>query len=203
MDGAQREQAEVQPARLRLLVADENRETLEHMERLATGLGHDVVARELAVAGVAKAVREDSPELTVVVLHEDAEHALDLIRQVVDDGICPVIVQTNGTDAGFAARAGECGAFALATPVEAEALQASIEIAMRRFEELEELTEEIENLEGALRRRALVERAKGVLMERQGLDERGAFEFLRSRARATNRTVVDVAQAFLDGRDQK
>jgi response regulator NasT len=201
MDGAQRDEAEAQPARLRLLVADESPETLERMERVASSLGHDVVARELAVAAVARAVREESPELAVVVLHEDAEHALDMIRELVDERICPVIVQTNGADAEFAARAGEAGAFALATPVEAEALQASIEISMRRFEELEELTEEIENLEGALRRRALVERAKGVLMERQGHDERGAFEFLRSRARATNRTVVDVAQAFLDGRD--
>jgi AmiR/NasT family two-component response regulator len=201
MDGAQGEEAEMQPARLRLLVADENRETLEQLERLASGLGHDVVARELAVAGVGRAVRDESPELAVVVLHEDAGHALDLIREVVDEGICPVIVQTNGADPEFTARAAECGAFALASPVEAEALQASIEIATRRFDELEELAEEVENLEGALRRRALVERAKGALMERHALDERAAFELLRSQARATNRTMVDVAQAFLEGRD--
>jgi AmiR/NasT family two-component response regulator len=199
MDSARRKDEDLEPVRLRVLVADEDPETLERMAAVAGSLGHDVVARELAAAGVGKAVREESPELAVVALHSDMEHALDLIQEVVEEGICPVIVQSNGADAQFAARVAEKGAFALSSPVEAEALQSSIEIAMRRFEELEELTEEVENLEGALRRRAVVERAKGVLMERQGLDERAAFEFLRSRARATNRTVLDVAQAFLEG----
>ena len=69
---------------------------------------------------------------------------------------------------------------------------------MRRFEELEELAEQVDNLEGALRRRALVERAKGMLMERRDLDERAAFELLRSRARSSNRTLVEVAQSVLD-----
>ena len=71
---------------------------------------------------------------------------------------------------------------------------------MRRFEELEELTEQIENLEGALRRRAIVERAKGILMERREIDQRAAFELLRDQARSSNCTVVEVAQSVLDGR---
>jgi response regulator NasT len=199
MDGARGEQAEVQPVRVRMLVADEDSATLGRMAELARGLGHDVVAHELAPAGVARAVQEESPELAVVALHEDAEHALDLIREVVEEGICPVIVLMNGADAGFAARAAEIGAHALAAPSEPDALQASIEVAMRRFEEQEELSQEVESLEGALRRRALVERAKGILMERQQIDERAAFELLRGRARSTNRTVVQVAEAVLSG----
>ena len=61
MDGAQREQAELQPVRLRMLVADEDAATLGRIADLGRGLGHDVVARELAAAGVARAVREESP----------------------------------------------------------------------------------------------------------------------------------------------
>jgi AmiR/NasT family two-component response regulator len=199
MDGAQREPAAPQPVRVRMLVADEDTGTLARMVELARSLGHDVVARELAPAGVARAVREESPELAVIALHEDADHALDLIREVVEEGICPVIVQTNGADAEFAARAAEFGAYALSTPADPDALQASIEIAKRRFEEQAELSEEVESLEGALRRRALVERAKGPLMERHQIGERPAFELLRSRARATNRTVVNVAESVLEG----
>ena len=203
MDGAQREAgrgATLAPTRLRVLVADERPQPLEETVSIARALGHDVVARELAVSGTARAIRDESPELAIVVLHANEEHALDLIGEIVDEGICPVIVQSDSGDAEFAAQAAERGAFAVSAPIEAEALQAAIEVAVRRFEELEELTEQVENLEGALRRRAIVERAKGILMERREIDERIAFELLRNRARSSNRTLVEVAQSVLDDR---
>jgi AmiR/NasT family two-component response regulator len=202
MDGSQGEPgrtAAVAAIRLRVLIADERPDPLERMADVARRLGHDVVAVELAVSDTAQAIREQSPELAIVGLHEDEQHALELVTEIVDEGICPVIVQTNGEDPKFAAKAAERGAFGFSTPIEPEALQAAIEIAVRRFEELEELTEQVENLEGAIRRRAIVERAKGITMEREGIDERRAFEALRERARSSNRTLVDVAQAILDG----
>ena len=117
----------------------------------------------------------------------------------MDEGDLPGHRPDNGEDPEFAARAAERGVFAFSSPVEPDALQAAIEVAVRRFEEFEELAEQVENLEGALRRRAIVERAKGIIMERRGIDERQAFELLRARARSSNRTLVDVAQALLDG----
>lgn len=67
-----------------------------------------------------------------------------------------------------------------------------IEVALRPFAAVREL-------EGALQRRAVIERAKGVLMERLAIRERDAFELLRREARGTNRRVLDVATAVLDG----
>jgi response regulator NasT len=163
------------------------------------GLGHEVVAVELAPSEVAKAIREKQPEVAIVGLHESEEHALELIREIVEEGVCPVIVQAGGDDPEFAADAAERGAFALSTPVEPDSLQAAIEVAIPRFKELVELSEQVDQLEGALRRRALVERAKGILMERRAIDERAAFELLRDRARASNRTMVEVAISVLDG----
>jgi response regulator NasT len=203
MDGAQDDAdrtAAVAPIRRRVLIADERPDPLERMADVARSLGHDVVAVELAVSSTAQAIREQSPELAIVGLHQDEDHALELVQEIVDEGICPVIVQTDGDDPEFAARAAERGAFGFSSPVEANALQAAIEVAVRRFDELEELTEQVENLEGAIRRRAIVERAKGVTMERENIDERRAFEVLRERARSSNRTLVDVAQAVLDER---
>jgi AmiR/NasT family two-component response regulator len=202
MDGASRElgrTATLSQTQLRVLVADEEPETLGQMAAIADGLGHEVVAIELAASSAARAIREEAPDVAIVGLHKSAEHALDLIAEIVDEGICPVIVQANGNDPEFAARAAERGAFALSTPVEPDALQAAIEVAIRRFKELGELSEQIDKLEGALRRRAIVERAKGILMERRAIDERAAFELLRDRARSSNRTVVDVALSVLDG----
>ena len=78
-------------------------------------------------------------------------------------------------------------------------MQSAIEIALRRWEERRELRHDLERLQTALDRRALIERAKGILMERHGVDEKEAFERLRDHARANNRTVVDVAAAVLEG----
>jgi AmiR/NasT family two-component response regulator len=188
-----------QPIRLRLIVCDEHVDALERIASVARSLGHDVVALEIAVAAVVQAVREETPELAIVGLHETREHALDLIQEIVDENICPVIVQTDDTDPQFAAHAAARGIFAFASPLKADTLQAAIEVAVRRFEEFEELSEQVEHLEGALRRRAIVERAKGVVMERHAIDEHTAFERLRQRARASNRTLVEVGEALLEG----
>jgi AmiR/NasT family two-component response regulator len=185
------------PIRLRVIVADENADALDRMTNVARSLGHDVVGHEISVSVVARTVRAEAPELAIVGLHRDEEHALELVQELVDEKICPVIVQTDGTDPQFAAEAAARGIFAFASPLEADALQAAIEVAVRRFEELDELSDQVENLEGALRRRAIVERAKGILMERHGIDEREAFERLRERARASNRTVVEIAETVL------
>jgi AmiR/NasT family two-component response regulator len=203
MDGPPRETgpaAPLGPIRLRVLVADEEPGPLREMAEVAEALGHDVVAVEIAVSDTGRAIREHAPELAIVALHRDQDHALDLIGQIVDEAVCPVIVQSNGDDPEFAARAAERGAYAFSAPVDPDALQTAVEVTVRRFEELEELEEQVENLEGALRRRAIVERAKGMLMERLALDEREAFERLRKRARSSNRTVVEVAQQVLDGK---
>jgi AmiR/NasT family two-component response regulator len=190
--------AAAEPLEVRVLVADERREPLERMAEVARSGGHDVVALEVAVEEAVRAIREHTPDVAIVGLHEDEEHALELVEQIVDEGICPVIVQGDGDDPDFAARAAARGVFAYTAAVEPDPLQAAIEVAVPRFRELQELSEQVENLEGAIQRRAIVERAKGMLMERSGIDERTAFERLRERARSTNRTLVDVAQSVLD-----
>jgi response regulator NasT len=72
-------------------------------------------------------------------------------------------------------------------------------VANRRYRQTQLHTEKGEQLESALERRAVIERAKGVLMERHSISEREAFEQLRDHARANGRRVVDVAQSVLDG----
>jgi response regulator NasT len=84
------------------------------------------------------------------------------------------------------------GVFAYITDGEAIDWQSSIDIVLRRFTEYHDL-------EGAFGRRATIERAKGILMERHSVDEDGAFTMLRDRSRAANRKLVDIAAAVVDG----
>jgi response regulator NasT len=78
-------------------------------------------------------------------------------------------------------------------------VQGAIEVALRRYEETSKLQEKVDQLETALERRTLIERAKGIVMERHGIDERAAFDLLRDHARSQSRRVVDVARAVSEG----
>ena len=72
-------------------------------------------------------------------------------------------------------------------------MQSAIDIVLRRFAEYHAL-------EGAFGRRAMTERAKGILMERHDIDEQAAFDMLRDEARRTHRKVVEMAEAVVTSR---
>jgi response regulator NasT len=82
--------------------------------------------------------------------------------------------------------------FAHISDDDVEDWQSSIDIVLRRFAEYQDL-------QGAFGRRATIERAKGILMERHSIDEQGAFEMLRERSRIDNRKLIDLAAAVVDG----
>ena len=184
---------------LRILAADEDQEALQRTAQVLGRLGHDVTATAVELAQVTEAVAREEPELSVVVVHRDDEHALDLIEEITAFAGGPVVALLAQEDAEFVRRAAERGIYAAVRDGDQEALQSAIEIALRRHAETVRLIEQVDRLESALERRAVIERAKGILMERHGLTDRDAFDRLRAHARSHNRTVVDVAGSVNEG----
>jgi AmiR/NasT family two-component response regulator len=178
---------------LRVLVADENKRALDDVAAILRSLGHEVVARATSPADAAEAIAQDNPQVAMVKLHADDEHALELIEELIEVGGCPVVALLDTEDPDFVARAAERGIIAYAQPVDEESVRSSLEVAVRRFAELKELGQAVGQLEDAISRRAMIERAKGILMERHGVSDREAFEMLRTEARSSNRRVYDVA----------
>ena len=176
-----------------MLVADENKSALDGVAAALRALGHEVVGRATSADGVAEAIDEEKPDVAMVKLHSDDEHALELIEEMIDVGGCPVVALLDKEDPGFVARAAERGIIAYAQPVNEENVRSSLEVAVRRFAELNELENAVGELENAMTRRATIERAKGILMERHGISEKDAFEMMRSEARSNNRRVYEVA----------
>lgn len=178
---------------LRILAADEDSAALERTAGLLEGLGHDVTGCVASPAAACEVIAREEPDAAVVVVHEDAEHALELIDELSEALAGPVVAMRNGPDPGFAAAAARRGLDALAEEPTAEGLQAALEVALRRHADRARLAEQVGQLEHALERRAVIERAKGRLMERHGLGEREAFERLRAQARSRSMTVVALA----------
>jgi AmiR/NasT family two-component response regulator len=184
---------------LRVLIADEDKNALDQLAGVLEQLGHEVAPYVVSVSEAIDLIGTEDPDLAIVVVHQDDEHALALIAETVEYASGPVIAQTRDGDVDFVSRAAERGISAWIESISPEAVQGAIEVALRRYEETARLQVKVDQLESALERRALIERAKGILMERHALDERGAFELMRDHARAQSRRVVDVARAVTDG----
>jgi response regulator NasT len=184
---------------LRVLTADEDAPALDELGALLGRLRHAVTSRAVSVKEATELIAAEDPDLSLVRLHRDDEHALALIEEL---GVCasgPVIAVLDAADPEFLAEASKRGIAAFAQPATEGNVQAAIELAMRLHAESEALYERVDRLETALERRAVIERAKGILMERHGIGEREAFGLLREHARNTNRRVVDVASSVGEG----
>jgi AmiR/NasT family two-component response regulator len=184
---------------LRVLVANENRDALAELTELLGRLGHDVASKAVSVAEAADVIASEDPDLSLVRLHHDDEHALALIEELSESASGPVIAVLDVADPEFVSQAAELGIASFAQPVNEANVQAAIELAVRRHAEAEALSDRVDQLETALERRALIERAKGILMERHGIDDRAAFALLRDHARRNGRKVVDVARSVDEG----
>ena len=177
---------------LRVLIANERRDRLAIVAPIVAALGHEVIAREIDATEVGAVTARERPDVALVGLGESSEHALGLIEQIVQEAACPVIALIHSPDGAFVREASKRGIFAYITDADAAEWQSSIDIVLRRFAEYHDL-------EGAFGRRAVTERAKGILMERHSINEDAAFDMLREHSRATNRKLVDIASAVVDG----
>ncbi len=181
---------------LRVLIANERRDRLALVAPIVAALGHEVIAREIDVDEVGPVTARERPDVALVGLGESSQHALNLIDRIVRQAYCPVILLIHETNPGFVREASRRGIFAYIPDGESDHdpsdWQSSIDIVLRRFAEYHDL-------QGAFGRRALTERAKGILMERHAVGEEAAFELLRRHARATNRKLVDTSAAVVDG----
>ncbi|MCD6015135.1 MAG: response regulator receiver and domain protein [Solirubrobacterales bacterium] len=177
---------------LRVLIANESKDRLALVAPMVANLGHAVIAREIDVAHAGVVTAREQPDVALVGLGKSSEHALALIDKIVQEAACPVILLIHAPDPAFVKEASKRGIFACITDVEVDDWQSAIDIVLRRFTEYHDL-------EGAFGRRAVIERAKGVLMERHSVDDADAFEMLRDQSRRANTKLADVAAAVVDG----
>ena len=185
---------------LRILLANEREEDLRHLGEVLDGLGHEVTPFAVSVSEAVELIAREDPDVAFVVFDGDDEHGLALLAETVEYASGPVLVTLRETEsAQTVARAADMGIAGYVDSWEPQDVQGAIEVALRRHRESERLNEKVEQLETALERRAVIERAKGILMERHGVDEREAFARLRDHARSGGRRVVEIAQAVLDG----
>jgi response regulator NasT len=175
---------------LRVLIANERRDRLELLAQVVTGLGHEVIAREVDVTAVAAVTAREQPDVALVGLGLSSQHALELIEEIVHESSCPVIALLSAEDPAYVREAAKRGVFAYLVDTTPEELQSAIDVTLQRFTEYH-------NLQGAFGRRALIEQAKGILMARHSIDADKAFGMLREHSQHNGNKLVDVAGAIV------
>ena len=177
--------------RLHVLIANERDDRLERISAIVEGLGHEIVARGLDIGDVGPLSRSTGAEVALVGLGLDGEHALEQISAIVHEAACPVIALLDAKDPSYVHQAAERGVFAFVVldGDDSGELETALDITLRRFAEFR-------NLQGAFGRRATIEQAKGILMERNGIDAEAAFALLKSHSQESGQKLIDVAQAI-------
>ena len=178
-------------AQLRVLIANQEPEQLPVIAGVVIGLGHAIVAADVDPVAIAVTTRREAADVALVGLGDSDEDSLELISAIVREAACPVIALIHSSEPEFVNEAAKRGVFAFVSDGDPQTLQSTLEIVLRRFAEYH-------NLEGAFARRALIERAKGVLMATHGIGEEEAFNLLRGHSQQTGRRLIDIAEAVTE-----
>jgi response regulator NasT len=184
--------------RLRVAVADDETDTLEYFREMLVQLGHQVVTAATTGRELVQGCRAARPDLVITDIKMPEMDGIEAATQISREGPLPVILVSAYHDTDLIGRAEADHIMAyLVKPIKQADLETAIAIALRRFEQFQQLRREAADLRQALADRKLIERAKGILMKKLGLDEDEAFRRMQKLASEKNRKLVEIAEAIL------
>ncbi len=183
---------------LRVVIADDESIRLMSLKAQMQSLGLQVVGEAVNGKQAVELVGRLKPDLAVLDIKMPEMDGLEAAKQIAADYPIPVIVLTAYSERSLAERAIEAGVFAyLMKPVSEEDLLPTLLLAKSRFREFQDLRKGISDLREALETRKLIERAKGILMERRNLTEAEAFRRMQIQSQNENKKLAEIAQAII------
>ena len=183
---------------MRILIAEDETIIRLDVRTLLEKAGHEVVAEARDGEEAVALAAEHDPDVIVMDVRMPHLDGIEAARQITDRKPVPIVMLTAYAEQDLVTRASEAGAFAyLVKPFREVDLLPALNTARARFEELEALREEAADLAEALASRKAVERAKGILMSKDGIDEAEAFRRIRAASQKTGRTMRVVADALI------
>jgi len=183
---------------LRIVVAEDERNMCEYLQQCVRVLGHEVAGTARTGEELVARCADLAPDLVITDIKMPDMDGIEAAGKVYEKQAIPVIIVSAHYDPEFIDRAGRNHIAAyLVKPIKHEDLGPAIGLAMSRFAEFQALSREAADLRQALEDRKLIERAKGILMRRSGLDEESAFRRLQQLASEKHQKMRDIAQMIL------
>ena len=183
---------------LRILVAEDETIIRLDLRSLLENAGFEVCAEARDGVEAVALARSEQPDLAILDVKMPKLDGIDAARRILDERPIPIVMVTAYDERELVSRAVEAGVFGyLVKPFRESDLLPAIETARARHEELAALREEAASLADALAARKAIERAKGLLMEREGLTEQDAFARLRKASQISGKPLKIVAEALI------
>ncbi len=183
---------------LRIAVADDEPDMLDYFQKILPRLGHQVVCAAKTGLELVEQCRATHPDLIITDISMPDMDGIDAAIAIYREQAIPVILVSAYHDAELIKRAEADHILAyLVKPIKQADLEPAIGIAMWRFEQFQTLRTEAADLRQALEDRKVIERAKGILMKKAGLDEQESFRRMQKIASEQNRKLVEIAHMIL------
>ncbi|HEY5312733.1 MAG TPA: response regulator [Pirellulales bacterium] len=183
---------------LRVIVADDDQLARDFYQEILPEMGHRVVCAAASGSELVRQCEQLKPDLVVSDIKMPDLDGLDASEQIYASNPVPIILVSGYHDAELIERAQENHVLAyLVKPVTRADMEVAISLAMKRFQEFEELRQETSNLRQALQDRKIIERAKNILMKLGELHEHDAFRRLQKLASRQNKKLVQVAEMIV------
>jgi two-component system, response regulator PdtaR len=183
---------------VRILIAEDETIIRLDLKQLLERAGFDVCAEAKDGVEAVELARAQRPDLALLDVKMPRLDGIEAARRILDERPIPIVMLTAYGQGELVSRAVEAGVFGyLVKPFRETDLLPAIRTAQARHDELQELREEAESLAEALAARKAIERAKGLLMEKEGLSEADAFARLRKASQVSGRPLRIVAEAVL------
>lgn len=183
---------------LRVIVADDDPDARNFYQQILPEMGHRVVFAATSGAELVRQCEQLKPELVISDIKMPDVDGLDASEQIYADSPVPIILVSGYHDGDLVERAQENHILAyLVKPITKADVEVAISLAMKRFQEFEELRADCSNLRQALQDRKIIERAKNILMKLGDLHEHDAFRRLQKLASRQNKKLVQVAEMIV------
>ncbi|HEX5449934.1 MAG TPA: response regulator [Gaiellaceae bacterium] len=183
---------------MRILIAEDETIIRLDLRDLLERAGHEIVAEARDGEEAVALARSEQPELAILDVKMPKLDGIDAARTIMSERPIPIVMLTAYGQDELVSRAVEAGVFGyLVKPFREQDLMPALATARARYEELSAVREEVETLEEALAARKAIERAKGLLMQKENLSEQDAFARLRKASQISGKPLKVVAEAVI------
>jgi AmiR/NasT family two-component response regulator len=184
--------------RTRIIIADDESLIRMDLREMLTNLGYLVVGEVPDGRSAVNQARELRPDIIIMDIKMPDMDGIEAAQVLTEERIAPVVLLSAYSQRDLVQRAREAGVVAyLIKPYREEELAPAIEVALARFREFKEMEAQVSDLQLALETRKLVDRAKGILMDKQGLTEAEAFRKIQKMSMDNRKPMKDVAEAII------
>lgn len=185
-------------SQLKIIIADDEPIIRLDLKKMLEEMGHTVIGEAADGQKALELARSLDPDIAILDIKMPVMDGLDAAKAITEEKIAPVVLLTAYSQGDLIDRAKEAGVFGyLVKPFKESDLVPAIEIAITRYAELQELEGQVGDLQDKLETRKIVDRAKGILMDKYGLKEHEAFRRIQQQSMNRRMSMKEIAESII------